>query len=69
MEDVKRLLLWLGEKRVIEGVEDLIKWTGTKNVLFFKFKALEQRSSLSFSWKRNWKNCVQPKFYFFYLGG
>ena len=36
MENVERLLLWLREGRVIEGVEDMVRWIATKNGLFLE---------------------------------
>ena len=35
MEDVGCLLGRLGERRVVEGVEDTVWWLGTKSVFFY----------------------------------
>ena len=64
MDDVESLLCRIGGRRVIEGVEDKVRWSSSKNGLFSVkslYKALEQRMPSSFPWKCIWKTCVQPK--------
>ena len=49
---------------MIEGVQDTVRWMGTKNGLFAiksMYRALQQRTHFSFPWKCIWKNYVQPK--------
>ena len=56
------------EKRVTEGVENTVRWMGAKDGMFsvkFMYSVLQQRFVGSFPWKCIWKNCVQPKVYFF----
>ena len=68
MEDVESILCWIGEKRVFEGAEDTVWWMRAKNGMFHvksMYKALQQRTLISFPWKCIWKNCVQPKVSFF----
>ena len=68
MEDVESFLGRIGKKRVIEGVEDTVRWAGAKNGMFSvksMYSVLQQRSVISFPWKCIWKNCVQPKVSFF----
>ena len=52
MEDVERLLLWLGEGRVIEGVEDMVRWIETNNGLFLEelLAAKDMFLSLGTTW-------------------
>ena len=70
MDDVERLLFHLRSKKVIEGVDDKVKWEGVHNGVFSVkslYKILEQRSSISFPWKCIWSS-VQPKICFFCMG-
>ena len=63
MENVERSLCQTEERRVTKGVEDTLRWMKTKNGLFLvkpMYRALEQRTLISFHWKCTWKNRVQP---------
>lgn len=58
LKNVERLLRQLGGRRVIEGIEDMVRWMGEKNHFFFFFfsvlvlyKMMKQRHPNSFSWK------------------
>ena len=51
---MERLLFRLRSKKVIEGVDDIVKWEGTHDgVSSVKslYKMLEQRPSISLRWK------------------
>ena len=55
MDDVESLLCRIGGRRVIEGVEDIVRWIGSKNGLFSiksLYKALEQKTPSSFPFGR-----------------
>ena len=68
MDDVESLLCRIEGRSVIEGVDNMVRRTRSKNGLFSVkslYKDLEQRTPSSFPWKCIWKTCVQPKISFF----
>ena len=68
LEDVLRFLFCLRDKKVNVGLEDTVRWEGSRNVFTVKslYKMLEQMPPpVLFPWKFIWRNCAQPKLCFF----
>lgn len=63
MKHVERLLFKIREMKVIEGVEDTVRYGGIKIGSFYQVyvQLLEQRSSFSFPWETIWCSSVRPK--------
>lgn len=70
LKNVERLLRQLGGRRVIEGIEDMVRWMGKKNHFFFLFWSCTRCWSKGILILFLGRASVQPKvclFFFFLL--